>query len=225
MADDVKPVRRTYDASRRREQARATRRAVLEAARALLEERGYAATTVADVARAAGVSPESVYKGFGTKAALVKEVFDVVIAGDDEPVAVADRAEALAVQAEPDVREKLRLYAASAAVRAERSARLQLAIRNGAPGDPALEELWARLGQERLTGMTMVARHLAGTGALRVGVEEARDVLWTSISVEVYDLFVHQRGWSVAAYADWLARTLVAALVADPVAPDLRPGG
>jgi AcrR family transcriptional regulator len=187
---------------------------VVSAARVLLEERGYAATTVADVARHAGVSPESIYKGFGSKAALVKEVFDVAIAGDDEPVAVAERPEARAVQDEPDVRQKLRLYAQGAAVRAERSARVQLAIRNGAPSDRAIDELWQTLLQERLTGMTMFARHLVDTGQLRegIGVDEARDVLWTCIAVEVYDLLVLQRGWNRAAYADWLARTLVASL-------------
>ena len=210
---DKSPVRRPYDATRRREKARATRRAVVDAARRLLEERGYAATTVVDVAHAAGVSPESIFKGFGTKAALVKEVFDVAIAGDDEPVAVADRPEARAVQAEPDVREKLRLYAEQAAVRAQRSAKVQLVIRNGASGDPALDELWQRLQAERLTGMTMFARHLVGTGGLSVGVEEARDVLWTCISIEVYDLLIHQRGWSLESYAEWLARMLVASLV------------
>jgi AcrR family transcriptional regulator len=215
MADDVKRATRAYDATRRRQRARETHRAVLAAARELLEERGYGATTIADVARHAGVSPESIYKGFGSKAALVKEVFDVVIAGDDEPVAVAERPEARAVQEEPDVREKLRLYAESAAVRAERSARVQLAIRDGAPGDPVINELWQRLLQERLTGMTYLARHLVDTGQLRpgIGVDQARDILWTCIAVEVYDLLVLQRGWSRVAYADWLARTLVASLV------------
>jgi hypothetical protein len=61
--------------------------------------------------------------------------------------------------------------------------------------------------------MTMVARHLAGSGALAVGVDEARDVLWTCVAVEVWDLLVHQRGWTREAYAGWLARTLVASLV------------
>lgn len=209
MGEDVK---RPYDASRRRERARQSRRAVVAVARELLEEQGYAATTVADVARRAGVSPESVYKGFGTKAALVKEVFDVTIAGDDEPVPVAERPEARAVRDEPDVREKLRLFATGAAERAERSARVQLAIRNGAPGDPALDELWQALLAERLAGMTMVAQHLAETGGLRVPAEEARDVLWSCLSVEVYDLFVLERGWTREQYAGWLARTLVASL-------------
>jgi AcrR family transcriptional regulator len=209
-----RPERRSYDASGRREKARASRSAVVAAARALLEERGFAGTTVEEVARRAGVSAVSIYKRFGTKAALVKEVFDVTMAGDDEPVAVADRAEAQRIREEPRVPVKLRLYAESAALRAERSAAVQLALRNGAPADAAIDELWQQIQGERLTGMAMLAGHLVATGQLRtgIGVDEVRDVLWTCISVEVYDLFVLQRGWSRAAYADWMARTLIASL-------------
>jgi AcrR family transcriptional regulator len=205
--------RRAYDASGRRAAAAARRRTVVAAAQALLEERGYAATTVVDVARRAGVSPEGVYKGFGTKAALTKAVFDVAVAGDDEDVPVAEQPAAVAIRAEPDVREKLRLYAADAAERHRRSARIQLVVRDGAAADPALAEVWVQVQAERLTGMTMLARHLVDSGGLAVGVEEARDVLWTCISVEVWDLLVHQRAWSPEAYAAWLARTLVASLV------------
>ena len=208
---------RGYDASGRREKARASRRAVLLAARALLEERGFAATTIEEVARQAGVSAVSIYKRFGTKAALVKEVFDVTIAGDDEQVAVADREGAQRIREESDVRTKLRLYAEGAAARAERSAGVQLALRNGAPADPAIDELWQRLQAERLTGMTMLARHLVATDQLRSGIEvdEVRDVLWTCISVEVYDLLVLQRGWTRNAYVDWMARTLIASVIGE----------
>ena len=208
------PVRRTraYDASARRDKARASRRLVVDSARELLEQRGYAATTIADVAARAGVSPESIYKGFQTKSALVKEVFDVTIAGDDEAVAVAERPAARAIRQEPDLRTKLRMYAEGAASRAERSGRLQLMLRNGATVDPAVAELWQQLQAERLTGMGMLAAHLVESGQVRagLGVDDVRDALWTGISVEVYDLLVLQRGWSRAAYADWLTRTLTA---------------
>lgn len=136
MDNEVKGQPREYDASGRREKARATRRAVVSAAQALLEERGYSATTVVEVAARAGVSAESIYKGFGMKAALVKEVFDITIAGDDEPVAVADRPESQRIREEPDVRAKLRMYTEAAAARADRSVRVQLALRNGAAVDP-----------------------------------------------------------------------------------------
>lgn len=117
------------------------------------------------------VSPESIYKGFGTKAALLKEVLDITIAGDDEPVAVADRPESQQIREEPDVRTKLRMYSQGAAARADRSARVQLAIRNGAAVDPAVNDLWQLLQAQRLTGMTMLAHHLIDTGQLSAGIE------------------------------------------------------
>ena len=228
MTGDVKggtPQRtRAYDSSARRARARENRLAVLRAARELVEERGFTGTTIADVARRAGVSPESVYKGFGTKTALVKEVFDVTVAGDDDAVAVSDRPESQLIRAEPDAAVKLRLFAQGAAARAERTAGLQLVLRNAAPGNAAIAELWATLQAERLTGMEMLARHLVDTGQLRadVDVDQVRDVLWTGISVEVYDLLVRQRGWEPADYATWLARMLVSSLL-DP--PTQAPGG
>src|SRR4051794_4917791 len=96
-------VKRSYDASGRRAQARERRLAVVLAARDLFERNGFRATTIAAIAERAGVSAESIYKTFGTKAELAKAVFDVVIAGDDEPVAVADRPAMRAVRDEPDV--------------------------------------------------------------------------------------------------------------------------
>ena len=144
----------------------------------------------------------------------MKEVFDVIIAGDDEAVTSADRPEVQKLREEPDVRVKLRLYAESAAVRAERSGLVQLALRNGAAFDPTIDALWRSLQSERRAGMTMLARHLVDTGQLRAGtsIDEVRDVLWTCISVEVYDLLVLQRGWTRTRYAAWLTQTLLASL-------------
>ena len=208
------PERRSYDASRRREKARATRRSVILAARDEFEAGGYQTTTIAAVARRAGVSAETVYKSFGNKPTLAKAVFDFVIAGDDEPVPVAARADAAATQAEPDVRRKIATYSHDMAARQARSGRVQIAIRDGRTGDPEIGRIWQTLLDERLTGMTMLGRHLLGTGQLRPGVEldEVRDVLWTYIAVELYELLVLERGWSVQRYADWIALAITAAL-------------
>jgi AcrR family transcriptional regulator len=207
-------VKRSYDASGRREQAATRRRAVVVAAQELFARDGFRATTIAAVARTAGVSAESVYKGFGTKAALAKAVFDRVIAGDDEPVPVVQRAEAKEIAAEPDVRKKLALYAGGAVERQVRSAGVQILIRDGRHVDDTLEEVWQKLLTERLTGMTMLATHLHATGQLRadLDVDEVRDLLWTYISVEVYELLVLNRGWPLDRYTTWLGRTLVSAL-------------
>jgi AcrR family transcriptional regulator len=211
----MRQVKRSYDASGRREQARARRRAVIVAARALFERDGFRSTTIAAVAERAGVSAESIYKGFGTKAALAKAVFDLVIAGDDEPVPVWQRPEADAIRAEPDVRRKIMLYSRGLAARQQRSAKVQILIRDGGHTDQSLAALWQRLLAERLTGMTILGRHLIESGQLREGIEldEVRDVLWTYTAVELYELLVVERGWLLDRYADWIGQATAAALV------------
>lgn len=207
-------VKRSYDASGRREQARARRLALVLAARDLFERDGYRATTIAAVAARAGVSAESVYKGFGSKAALAKAVFDLALAGDDEPVPIADRPAVQAVRDEPDVRRKISLFAQGLAERQARSAGVQILIRNGRHVDVALAPVWAKLEAEGLAGMTMLGRHLLETGRLRPGIDldEVRDVLWNFLSIDTYERLVLSRGWSLERYADWLARAITSAL-------------
>jgi AcrR family transcriptional regulator len=208
-------VKRSYDASGRREQARARRRAVVVAAKALFERDGFRLTTITAVAERAGVSAESIYKGFGSKAALAKAVFDFVIAGDDEPLPVWRRSEADAIRAQPDVRRKLLLYTRGLAERQQRSAKVQILIRDGGHTDEGLVALWQQLLAERLTGMTMLGRHLIESGQLREGIEldEVRDVLWTYTAVELYELLVLERGWPLDRYANWIGQAMTAALV------------
>jgi AcrR family transcriptional regulator len=211
----VTEVKRSYDASRRREQARARRLAVVLAARDLFERDGFRPTTIAAVAARAGVSAEGIYKAFGSKAVLAKAVFDFVIAGDDEPVPVAERAAVQVVRAEPDVRRKIELFAGGLAQRQARSARVQILIRDGRHVDEALVPVWAALTDEGLTGMTMLARHLLDTGRLRDGInlEEVRDVLWNYLAIDAYERLVLSQGWPVEGYADWLARAITSALL------------
>jgi len=210
----VTEVKRSYDASRRREQARARRLAVVLAARDLFERDGFRPTTIAAIAAQAGVSAESVYKGFGTKAALAKAVFDLVIAGDDEPVPVAERPAMQAMQDEPDVRRKIAMYAEGLAQRQARSARVQILIRDGRHVDGSLVTVWAKLTDEGLTGMTMLGRHLLGTGQLRdgIGLDEVRDVLWNYLAIDSYERLVLTQGWPVERYSRWLTHSITRAL-------------
>jgi AcrR family transcriptional regulator len=209
------PPARRYDASRRQEQARRTRTDVLEAARHQFLEQGYAATTVAAVADEAGVSVETVYKAFGNKAGLLKAVFDVAVVGDDEPVPMLEREFVRRNRAEPDPRRKLRMYGEHLARTAPRAVPVQLLARAAAASDPAAAEVWDQMQAERLTGMTQFARHLHEADHLRPGVSanEARDVLWTYNSAELYDLLVLHRGWSAKRYGRWIADALIAALL------------
>src|SRR5215467_8999128 len=109
MAASVKPTRR-YESPRRREQAEQTRREIIRAAQWLFEEQGYAATTMAAVASAAGVALKTVYLAFDTKSGLLRTVWDVLLRGEDDvPVAALDwYRETLA---EPDPRRQLALVA------------------------------------------------------------------------------------------------------------------
>lgn len=206
--------KRGYDASGRRDQARARRRHIVLVATELFERNGFGVTVV-DIANAAEVSPEMIYKSFGGKAGLVKTAFDQALAGDDEQVAVADRPESRAIDAEPDGRRKLERYVESAVPRMARAGRLMLVIRNGAHSDPGLRDLWTTASQQRLVGMAKLAEHLADSGVLRAGVtvEHARDTLWALTSPDLYELLVLLRGWPVEDYGDWMLRAMVTELL------------
>jgi AcrR family transcriptional regulator len=207
-------VKRSYDASKRRERARDRRFAVIRAAGELFERDGFRPTTITAIAAHAGVSPESIYKGFGTKAALAKAGCDVVVARDHEPVQVAIRPARQAIHDEPDVRRKIAMFVEGLAERQARSARVQILIRDGRHVDDSLAPVWAKLNDEGLTGMTALARHLLGTGQLRagIGLDEVRDLLWNHLAIDHYERLVLSQGWSLDRYARWLAHAITSAI-------------
>jgi AcrR family transcriptional regulator len=212
-------VKRQYDASRRRDQARARRLAVVLAARDLFERDGFRATTLAAVAQHADISVEGIYKIFGSKAELAKAVFDVVIAGDDEPVPVAERPAFDAIRAEPHARNKISMFVAGLTDRLARSAKVQILIRDGRHVDASLEPVWAKLNEEGLAGMAALAGQLVATGQLRpdLDVDEVRDVLWNYLAIDHYERLVLQLGWTLPRYTRWLTAAITAAIT--PAAP------
>jgi AcrR family transcriptional regulator len=214
MVREVKP-RRQYDSTGRREQARRTRRTVLETARRMFLGGGYAATTVGAIAAEAGVSVETVYKSFGNKPGLLKAVFDVAVVGDDEPIPMLERDLVRRIAEEADPRRKLHMYGDHVTQSAPRSVPVQLLIRAAAASDPGVAAIWEEMAAERLFGMMQFARHLHEGGHLRAGIsaEEARDILWTYSSAELFDLLVIQRGWAPEKYGRWIAEALIGALL------------
>ena len=216
MSPTVNPPRK-YDATRRQEQARQTRGAVLSAAHRMFVEDGYAQTKISAIAAAAGVSVETIYKTFGNKAGLVKACFDAAVVGDDEPVALMDRPDGIVArtQAEPDPRKKLTMFAAHVAQSCANTGPIQLAVKAAAATDPAAADVYAQLNRERLIGMGFFAEHLKETKALRKGVnvEEARDVLFTFLGADLWEALVLERGWSLERYGKWLGQQMIAALL------------
>ena len=204
---------RQYDSSRRQARAQESRAAVLRAALARFLEQGYSSTTIAQVAGDADVSVETVYKTFGNKAGLLKAVFDVAVAGDDEPVPMVERDDIQRVIAEPDAARKLALYFDHFVDTMPRTAPVQLLVRDAAATNDDARAVWAQLRREQLEAMTQFARDLDATGQLRVPATTARDLLWTYHSLELYELLVLERGWSWKRYRAFLLDALVAALL------------
>ena len=207
------PVKRRYDAGRRRARAEESRRRVLDTARRLFLAHGYAATTVAAVAAEAGISAESVYKTFGSKTRLVLALFHDSVAGQG-PESAEVRADRLSA-GEADARRRLRGFGALVAEVTPRVAPVMLLVRAAAEADAELGAVWEQMLAERLERMAMHARRLADEGHLRPGVsvEEARDVLWLYSAPEIYELMVLRRRWSPDRFGAWVGEAYVAALV------------
>jgi AcrR family transcriptional regulator len=206
------PAPRAYDASSRREGAARNRAAVLAACRELLFRDGYHGMTVRSVAEQAGVSPETVYKTFGGKPGLMKALWDVTLAGDDQPVVIADRPQMQEVRSARDPAEKLRLW-----VGFVRGANQRLAALYGllAQAGPEVTEMLAATQRERLTGVRALVTHLADTGLLAPGCDQATaaDACWALTGPGLFlDLTTH-RGWQPGQYQDWLTRMLTANLL------------
>jgi len=208
-------VKRRYDSSRRREQARENHRRILAAATTLFVERGYGRTTVADVAAACGVAVETVYAAFGNKITLLHRAWDVAVGGDDEDLALLDRPELRAVLAEPDLPARLTRHATTNTAIMRRTAPLHLAVRAAAAGDPAAAALLAEIDGQRLASMAVHARAAAATGRLAVDEAECRDVLFATTDGTLWHCLVARQGWSDERYAAWLAGLWTALLVTD----------
>ncbi|WP_086837947.1 TetR/AcrR family transcriptional regulator [Amycolatopsis kentuckyensis] len=210
------PVKRRYDTSRRQEQARENRRRILAAAAELFREKGYTGTAMPEVAKAAGVAVQTVYKAFANKATLLKAVFDVTVAGDDEDVPIIGRDFIADIRAEPDAVRKIELYLDHLVGVAPSVFPVQLLARDAAAADPAAAEVWARMRQEMLTAMTYFSAELLGTGQVKPGLtaDDVRDVLWTYHGPEQYELLCLERGWSAERYGKFLRDAMVAAVLA-----------
>lgn len=209
--ESVKP--RRYDASRRREQARRTWEAIIEAARYRFLHDGYTATTIASVAADAGASADTVYKSFGGKAGLLRAMCENALTGAG-PVPAEHRSDAMQ-SAESDPARMLRALGTLTTEVAPRIAPLLILLSTAAASDPTLTELQADLEAARLTRMTQVAQTLAGKTRLRTGrsVEEAADILWAYSSPELYRLLVLSQGWSPERYGQFVGESLVDALL------------
>lgn len=196
---------RVYDAAGRRQAADQTRRRILEAARRLFLERGYAATAMAAIAAEAKVNIDTIYASVGTKRALFRLLIETAISGVDEAVPAEERDYVRAILAEPDAGRKLEFYSHAFRVIQERLAPLSLVLREAAASDADLAAVWTEIAQRRSHNMHLFAQDLASTGGLAIPVDEAADVIWAMASSEFFILFVRERAWAPERFEAWLA--------------------
>jgi AcrR family transcriptional regulator len=217
----TKPVKtRPYRSTVRAEQAQRTRLAVLRAARDLLTEHGYEATTVAMVAAAAGVSVDTVYTSVGRKPELAVAVVDMVLGSADEPVPAQERDYVRAVQAAATGREKLGVYAAALRTLVPRTAPLLEALRRAGESDPASATAWSMVMDRRAANMLLLAADLRTSGDVRADLtdREVADIVWSTNSPE-YWLLLRSRGWSARRYAELLEDLWCRLLLAPEAGP------
>ncbi len=215
MTEGVKS--RRYSSPLRDEQARRTRPAILDAARRLFCERGYAATPVADIAAAAGVAVDTVYAAAGPKPVLFRLLLETSISGTDEIIPAEAREYVQQIRAHPRARQKLETYAAAVGAISERLGPLHRVLREAAGQVPELAQLRDAIDRRRANNMRLFAEDLVATGDLRPGldVDEIADVVWSMNAPEFHHLLVHERGWSREQFQRWLGESWCRLFLAD----------
>jgi AcrR family transcriptional regulator len=206
---------RSYNSSRRREQAAATRRDILGAAQRLFERQGYAATTMAAIAAEAGVALKTVYLAFETKSGVLRALWNQLLRGDDGEAPVAERSWYREVVEEPDPQRQLRLNARNSRAAKTRIAGVLKVIREAAPVDSDIAALWERIQAEFHANQRVIVERLADRKALRRGldVDRATDILWTLNHPDVWQLLVGERGWTPEQYEQWFGDTACSQLL------------
>ena len=206
-------VKRRYDSTRRKEQARETRERIVRTAHDLFVTQGYGRTTIADVARAGGVSPETVYASFGNKATLLRRAWFLMFRGDEADVPLYDRPQMQEILDIPDLAARTRAHAAFVTANNRRSAPLLRAIEGAAASEAGAAEMLAEWAERRLDVATKYAQSAAATGQLAVSEDECRDILYATMDGALWQRLVEQRGWSDERYADWLSTAWLAMFV------------
>jgi AcrR family transcriptional regulator len=211
VADPVKT--RRYDSPRRREAAAATRREILEAAERLFARHGYAATTMAAIAKEARVALKTVYVAFETKSGVLRALWNLRLRGEGDEHPVAQQAWYREVMEEPDPERQLRLNARNSRVVKLRIGTALEMISAAAPVDEDIAALWGRIQTEFRANQQTIAASLGDKDALAVDVETAADILWTINHPALWQLLVGERAWTPEQYEQWCADTVCAQLL------------
>ncbi len=208
--------KRSYRSPIREEQARQTRLRILEAARKLFTERGYAATSMQAIAAQANVGMQTIYAIFKKKPRLLVALFNAASAPPgEEHVPVTERAAPRAVGREHDQRKQIRMFAQVVAGNLSGAAPVSEIMVDAARMEPEIRKVLRVLNTARRQHMMVFVEQLRANGPLRDGLEaaRARDIVWTLTSPEVFLLLTRDCGWDRSSFEAWLADALMHALL------------
>ena len=197
---------------KRQERSRVTERRVIEAATRLFLRDGYLVTTMAAIAKEAGVAVQTLYLGFGSKLGILSAALDVAIVGDDEPVPLLDRPWMREVVELSDGHHALELFVLQARQIIERVYPLFAVTQAAAAGEAG--ELLAENKRQRYRGVHTVTGYLRAKPGFADGltVDHAADLIYALLSEEQYGLLVNERGWTPEAWQTWCFGILDSAL-------------
>jgi AcrR family transcriptional regulator len=203
---------------RRARKALATRRRILDAAEALFTRDGYTATTMTAIADHADVAVQTLYAVFGNKRALLTELIEVRVKGDEHADALRDREDWREMERETDAQRQLALFARIATRIGDRSAAINEVLLQAAGADAEIAAIYEQQRQARYRDERRIARSLARKGALREGLSETRaaDVIWTIANTHTYRALVEERRWRTDEYERWLENLLARELLRYP---------
>jgi AcrR family transcriptional regulator len=203
----VNPVKRR---GKQAERARQTRQRILDAARTLFVSQGYGATTLQEIADQAGVSVQTIYFSFGNKGSVLKELVDVTIAGDDEPIATLDRPWFRESVELPTAAEQLKAHVHGTRRVLDRVSAITEVVRTAVLTDPGLAERWQYDTDPRHTVQTVAAKALASKPDIdpHLSVEQIADRLFGLLSPDLYLLMIRDRRWAPDEWEHWIYDTL-----------------
>ncbi|MEV4111560.1 helix-turn-helix domain-containing protein [Nonomuraea sp. NPDC049695] len=195
---------------KRTERSRQTRAKIVAAARELFLEHGYGATNLQDVADRAGVAVQTIYFVFRNKRALLKELVDTTIAGDDEPIATMDRPWFREARAAATAADQLRQHVHGTRLILDRVASIAKLLETAAANDPEIATMWPTGEDPRFTVQSAAAQALVAKPGARPGLSAAMaaDLLYCLLSPDLYLVFVRDRGWSPVEWEAWAYGTL-----------------
>ena len=207
--------KRKYASSVREEQAARTRARILDAAAELFLDRGYARTTMKDIAERADVARDTVHAIFGSKARVLTALIDLRLVPDAGVDNITQRADALAIRDEPDQRKQIELFANFIAGISTGIRPVFEILRTASAVEPEMAKVFEEMDRYRMINMQTYTKWIAARGPLRVSTRRAGEMIWAIASPDVSRMLCEEIGWTESQHARWLADTLIRTLLPD----------